>query len=165
MPNAMGLRLVRPTLMDLAYLAVHMRGDEIEQYLALTGADTYDADTAARGFAAIPGVSFALVAPDDLPVCAGGFEQVRPGVWQTWMVGTDDGWARYWRGMTKHTRRVMDALLAADGNRRIQTNALATRRAAHEWYRRGLGMQDEGVWRSFGVHGEDVMCFARVRED
>ncbi len=158
-----GLRLVRPTVMDLGWLAMHMRADEIAQYLALTDADRYDPDTAARGFAAIPGISFALMAPDGMPVCAGGFEPVRPGIWQTWMVGTDDGWARWWRGITKHTRRVMDAVLAQPGTRRIQTNALASRTGAHEWYRRGLGMRYEGLWHAFGKGGEDVMCFARTR--
>lgn len=159
------LRLVKPTVMDLGYLAMRMREDEIEQYLALTDADEYDPDTAARGFAAIPGISFALVTPDNLPVCAGGMEEVRPGIWQTWMVGTQDGWNRYWRSITKHTRRVMDGLLASGRARRIQTNALASRTAAIEWYRRGLGMAYEGLWKAYGKHGEDVMCFARLREE
>lgn len=148
---------------DLLYLCKRMRADEIEQYLAITHAPSYDFRVAAVGMMNIPGVKFSLLGVDDLPVVAGGYEEVAPGVWQSWMVGTEDGWAKHWRSITKETRRLMDELLEA-GAVRLQTTALASRTLAHRWYTKGLGMQYEGTLRRMASGGRDVSMFARVKE-
>lgn len=148
----------------LQYLCERMRPDEIEQYLALTGAKDYDPDVAARGFQNLNGLKFTVLGPDGLPVAAGGYEEVQPGVWNSWMVGSMEGWGTSWRSMTKATRWLMDGLFEM-GARRLQTQALASRARAIEWYERSLGLQREGTLRKLGRDGEDVACFARVAED
>lgn len=148
----------------LSYLCEHMRKDEIEQYLALTGAKEYDYETAARGFSNMGGMKFTVLGDDNLPAAAGGYEEVSPGVWQSWMVGTQAGWDAQWRSLTKATRWLMAGLFDL-GARRLQTNCLSSRTRAIDWYERSLGLQREGTWRQFGSDGQDVACFARVKED
>ncbi len=163
---ATGLRLLEPNVYDVGYLSERMRADEIAQWCALTGHATYDADLAARAIIATMGpLAFAIIGPDNLPVVVGGFTEDRPGVFQTWMVGTEAGWAQHWRGITKHSRRVMDGLLASGRAHRIQTHALASRREAQVWYERGLGMKREGVLRRYFADGQDAVVFSKVAED
>lgn len=148
----------------LVYLCERMRPDEIEQYIALTHAKAYDPEVAAAGFIGTPGLKFTVLGKDLLPAASGGYSEIQPGVWQSWMVGSMEGWESEWRSMTKATRWLMDGLFEM-GARRLQTNALASRVKAIEWYERALGLVHEGTWRQFGANGEDVACFARVRGD
>lgn len=157
-------RLSRPILEDFAFICRRMREDECAQWCALTGFEHYNPDLAARGLAVLTGPSFSLVDDQGLPYCVGGFEPIRPGVYQTWMAGTDAGWVHHWREITKQSRRLMDDLLAHDAQR-IQTYALASRTQAHEWYSRGLKQTFEGVHRRFFADGQDAVCYARVRGD
>ena len=150
----------------LLYLCDRMRDDEIEQHRAIVGGGEFNPDAAAIGLMAIPGaIKFTLVDDDSLPLAAGGWHEVFPGVWQSWMVGTQPAWEKHWRSITKGCRWVMDGLFQQAGARRLQTNALASRTQAIEWYERSLGMKREGTWRGFGINGEDVALFSRVRGD
>ncbi len=158
-----GVRLAVPILEDFAYLARRMRPDEIAQWLAVTGRDTYDANLAALGFASLRGPAFVLVDAQGLPIAAGGLEPVRPKVFECWMLGTMDGWATHWRAITRHARQQIDALLASGEANRVQTYALASRRAAHAWYARGLGQDCEGMHRQFFADGQDAVVYAKVR--
>ena len=148
----------------LQYLCDRMRPDEIEQYIALTHAKVYDPEVAAAGFINTPGLKFTVIGKDMLPTASGGYQEVAPGVWQSWMVGSIDGWEREWRSMTKATRWLMGGLFEM-GARRLQTNALASRTRAIDWYERSLGLVREGTWRQYGANGEDVALFSRVRGD
>lgn len=160
----MSARLASLIVEDVAYVARQMRGDEVAQFLALTGAETYDPNICAMALLAIRGPRFTLVGSDDLPFCVGGFEEISPGVFQPWMAGTMDGWEKHWRFITKTSRRCMDQLFE-QGARRIQTIALASRKDAHEWYARGLRQQFEGLHRAWFADGQDAVCYARVRGD
>lgn len=153
--------ITAPALQDFVWLAMHMREDERAQWEALTGMP-YDADIAARGFANIPGVSFVLLDDEGRAFCAGGFEEIRPRVWQTWMAGTAEGWEQHWRAITKHSRRLMANLFESGRAQRIQTYALASRTAAHEWYRRGLQQQFEATHPCFFADGQAAVCYART---
>lgn len=151
----------------LLFLCERMRADEIEQYLALTGAAEFKPDVAALGMAnmAAAGPSFTIVAEIDganVPVVSGGFTEVIPGVWSSWMVGSKEGWDLHWRKITKGTLWVFGFMFETMQARRLQTNALASREAACWWYERSLKMQPEGIWARFGRNGEDVACFARL---
>ena len=153
--------LVQPTMLHLLHLCSQARPDEIAQYEALVGR-RWDIDAVAVDHYNRIGVKFALLAPDGMPIAAGGWDPIIPGVWQSWMVGTMDNWDRHWRSLTKATRHVMDVLMD-DGARRLQTNALASRTAACRWYEKGLKMRPEGVMHNFGVNGEAVAMYARTR--
>lgn len=156
-----GMLLTRPRLVDLMMLAERARPDEIAQYEALVGRQ-WDRDEVAVGHYNRDGVKFLLTTPDGSPVCAGGWDLIGPDVWQSWMVGTMDDWRAHWRAITKGSRIVMKGLFDA-GARRLQTNALASRVEACEWYTRALLMQREGTMRGYGVNGEDVAMFARLK--
>lgn len=158
-------RLVPPLLGDIIRLSREMREDERAQWCALNGFDEYDPEVAAQSIiATLSPVSFALVDGQGFPIVVGGFDEVRRGVWQSWMIGTDAGWAKHWRAITRASRSSMDTLLASDRAHRIQTHALASRAAAHGWYRRGLGMTFEGTQRRYFANGEDAVCYVRIKE-
>lgn len=158
------MNLAQPSMFDLAYLCQRMRADEREQWCALNGVQEYDADAAARQLASLPGISFALIGGDSMPLCAGGFVEVRPGVWQSWMVGSEDGWAKDWRTITKACRKVMDNLLASDRCHRIETLCLASRDLARRWYMKALGESFEGIARGWFPDGRDAAWYAKVKE-
>lgn len=153
--------LAKPTMVDLLTLASRARPDEIVQWEAVTGT-RWDISEIAADHYARTGIKYVLVDPaTDRPIVAGGYQLVGPDVWQSWMIGTMDEWGTHWRSITKATRRVMDELIA-QGARRLQTTALASRTEAIHWYVKGLKMQPEGVMRNFGANGEDVAMFART---
>lgn len=155
--------LVATKAFDLLYLCERMRPDEIEQLRAFfPGFDgEYDGETVAKMFIQKSGPAFTLLDSEGTPVCAGGWESIAEGVMQSWMVGTMAGWEQHWRSITKGSRWLMDSLLA-NGIRRLQTNALASRTEACRWYVDGLKMKPEGVWRGFGRQGQDVAFFSRL---
>lgn len=158
------MRLRTASLYDLLYLANDARADEREQWEALTGRP-WDVEEVANDHYNRGGLKFTLVdAVGSPPIAAGGWQELIPGVWQSWMIGTADNWATRWRAITKASRRVMDDLEQNLGARRLQTSALASRALACAWYVRGLKMQPEGIMRGFGMGGEDVAMFARVKE-
>lgn len=155
------IRRVDAVVDDLLWIGRRIRADEADQWEAFTGQPwdyrRFAVETMARG-----GIAFTLLGEDDLPLCAGGYDEVSPGVWQSWMAGTDEGW-KDWRAITRASREVMD-LMFEHGAHRLQTNALADRVLARRWYEKGLGMQHEGTWRRFTRDGRDVVCYARVKE-
>lgn len=148
---------------DLAYLARNMRPDEIAQDLAMTGAAEYDPQQAILKMAAVAGPKFVLLA-DGVPVVAGGFWQVRPGVWEGWQLGTMAGWEKHWRAITKITRRLNDRMLAEPNVHRLQLYGQAGRDKTFEWYERSLGYHREATLSRYCANGDDAVLFARIKE-
>lgn len=163
-PSSPGSSVIQCSLKHLLYLCERMREDERAQYLALSGAATYSPEAAAVGFWETPGLKFAVLGVDGLPAAAGGAEEISPGVWQTWMVGSPEGWSKVWRSLTRAAAWMVGGLLEQDDVRRVQATCLCAREAAARWFERSLGMQSEGVWRRYGRNGEDVCIYARVKE-
>lgn len=159
------IRLGAPILEDFAYIARHMRSDEVQQYLALTGLPEYVPDVAARALAATPGPQFVLVGPDGLPVLVGGFAPVRNGVYEGWLAGTQEGWDKHWRAMTKVARGLMLDIINNGRAHRVETCALVSRVAAHAWYERGLKMRRDGLLPGYFANGEDGVMFSLTRGD
>lgn len=152
--------VITSSLSVLTYLCERARPDEIEQFEALTHTP-YDPEAAAVAFWRSGKWSLAVAHPNGEPAAAGGYEQVQPGVWQSWMVGTVKGWEEMWIDIHRTTRFLTEALVDSGLARRLQTNALAKRAEALEWYTR-LGLQYEGTMRGAGAMGEDVAWFGRV---
>ncbi len=148
---------------DLAYLARNMRPDEIAQDLAMTGAAEYDPQQAILKMAAVHGPKFVLLA-DGVPVVAGGFWQVRPGVWEGWQLGTMAGWEKHWRAITKITRKLNDRMLAEPNVHRLQLYGQAGRDKTFEWYERSLGYHREATLSRYCANGDDAVLFARIKE-
>lgn len=156
-------RLTVATAADVAILAPYMRPDEQAQMVALHGWAGFDPDAAARSIIAGMGSDcWALIGADRLPIAVGGFLPVRIGVLECWAIGTLEGWDRHWRSITKHCKREIRAALSTSAHR-VQTVALASREAAHAWYRDGLGLQEEGRHAGFFANGEDGISFAITR--
>ncbi len=157
-----GLRLATPVLRDFAYLADRLRPDEIKQYLAMSGLDRYDPDIAAREYANTAGPSWSLIDPAGHPVLAGGFEPVRAGVYECWMMGTQEGWARYGFTFNRVARRLMRGLLESHAHR-LQAVVLAELAHVHGWHGKGMGMVNEGIQHGYCANGADVVMFAVTR--
>ncbi len=156
------MKLTEPTIFDILSLCNNARPDEIEQYEALIG--PWSMDNATNEFYNRDGIKFAIINDSDVAVCAGGWDQIFPGVWQGWMIGTDNYWKKYWRSITKLSRFTMNQLFES-GARRLQVGALTSRTKTCDWYIRGLKMRPEGIYKGFGLKGEDMSIFARLKEN
>ncbi len=148
---------------DLAYLARNMRPDEAAQDMAFSGTDVHDVESSILRMVNVGGPKFVMFA-DGLPILGGGFYCIRPGVWEGWQAGTVAGWNRYWRSITKVTRRINDEMLADPNVHRLQLCAMAGREKTFEWYERGLGYRREATLHRFCASGVDAVMFARVKE-
>lgn len=144
-------------------LAMNMRADEIEQYLAFTGEETFDFEEAARRFISFAGVKFTLMDEGGDPIICGGFYPVAPGVWRSWMAGTMEGWEKHWRRITKASRWLIEEMFKTAHARRLETSALASRIATLAWYEKSLGLVREGVWEDYAGEGRHVVGFALTR--
>lgn len=141
--------LVRCLPAHLAYLAERMREDEIEQFLAFTGYESYTPEAIIQEIDAMEGPKFTVLQADGYPAAAGGYFYVGEGVWQSWMLGTMEGWEKNWRSLTRATRWLMDALLSC-GAKQLQTFVIASRTHTMEWYARSLKMDCERLLRING---------------
>lgn len=155
------ITIVTPLVEDYAYLARIMRDDEKAQFAAMTGADSYVSDIAARAYAATPGPAWAMLGADGRPFFAGGVEPIRPGVYAAWMIGSPEGWELHWHAITRFCRRVLRQAME-QGAHRIEVTTLASRTPARAWYRDFLGMHYEGTHHKATADGQDVVVYARV---
>lgn len=159
-------RMVKAKAVQLVYLCERMRADERHQWCVLSCEEEFDAEKAAAYFIGLSGFKFAMIGDDGYPVAAGGYRPTDyPGVWQSWMITTDAAWKLLPKSLTKGARWMADFMFDKVQARRLETNALAFRTQAIDWYLRGLKLTCEGTRRSFGVNGEDLVEFARVRGD
>lgn len=143
------------------YLAENMRPDEQMHWLALSGAQRYEPDTAALGFMNTPGIRMAVLRADGVPAVAGGFTRLRGQTFEGWMVGSIDGWANRWRDITRAVRWTMREQFRS-GAHRIQIITLESRHEACEWYESALAMYKESTLVGAGAHGENLamyVCF------
>lgn len=152
----------------LVYLCHRMRKEEQEQWVVMSGM-AYSPAEAARRFINAAGASprqfsLTVVGEDGFPAVSGGYEFVSPGVWQSWMLGTLEGWASQWRAVTKASRWLGERVFET-GAHRLQIQCLTSRRAALTWFDKALGFSPEGVMRGYGAAGQDVALYARLRSD
>lgn len=149
----------------------NMRREEQLQHLAFMAAvegeplPDYNARAAFLAFAQQQGVAAYYLDDEMRPAATGGFvHSEQPGVWNTWMAGTDAGWANCWMDITRGTRFLIRQLMEG-GARRIETSVLDSRAAAQRWFVDFLGMQFEGRRRSYCVDGGDVLMYSITRSD
>lgn len=156
--------LRQPRLSDVWQVCQQLRPDEIEQYMALSFEDRWDPEQAARAFDRKTGPKVCLFDNDGAPLAVAGWEQLVPGCYDGWMVGTQEAWRTHGLSITRMTRWGMRYLFAT-GARRLQIVTLAHRTSACEWYEHGLKMREEGTQAKYGRHGEDVATFVKFRSD
>lgn len=158
LPNL--ITLTKPLLADYLYVCHRLPDDEKQQWVAFSDGQPFDADRMALHLASNPGPKWVLVKQSGEPLVIGGFTYLRPEVWQDWLIGTPEAWEHHWRSISKHCRRVMDAMLKTEAHR-IQCVSLASRTKAHAWYR-VLGYRFEAILRKYGANGEDAVMYART---
>lgn len=150
-----------PRLGALLYICRNIGESERDQFEAL-GFGEFDADALAAALWRKEGPKL-LLSVDGVPVACGGYDSVSPGVMQSWMVGTVDGWARYGRAITRETRRFMGHLLDVEGIHRLQTMCLADRAEARRWYE-VIGLTHEATLHAFASDRRDCVLYARIKE-
>ena len=97
----------------------------------------------------------------DVPVCIGGFVEVRPRVISMMLFATDD-FPRIGLGITRFTRRQMLPRLEAAGVHRFEAASLASYSEVHAWLHL-LGLRPETQpLRNFGKNGESFVLFSKV---
>lgn len=154
----------------LEHLCHNMAESERRQSVLVAGGDPsvdeYDPSIAFRTLSSYEGIAFFYLGDDSMPVAAGGYRHdgAVGGVWQSWMIGTDDGWKRYWRDLTKGSLWLM-AQLFDGGARRLETTVIASRTDAQKWYTDFLGLTLEGERRGYLPNGESIMLFGMTEED
>jgi hypothetical protein len=142
------------------YLASHMRQDEVEQWLAFSGDDVFVPRQWAATIDAFRGPRYTIMDSHGLPAAAGGYAYLSPGVWQSWMAGTMDGWEHHWRSITKAVRWLMEGMFHI-GAQRLETYVIASRTRAIEWYTRSLGMTLKESLPNF-ANGRDAAIYMRA---
>lgn len=123
------------------YLAHRPLPEEIEQWEYLQGRK-YDPRDVVSYILSHSGPAFTVLGGDGVPIACGGYFWIDKGVWQSWMVGTPDGWETNWRTLTKACRWLMEAMFRV-GAQRLVTLVQPTRVKTCEWYERSLGMVRE----------------------
>jgi RimJ/RimL family protein N-acetyltransferase len=154
--------LVTPTLMDFLYVCHHLPQDQRDQWCALTS-DTYDPDNAVLTLSCRPGPKWAVIKSNGVPLAIGGYDAIRTGVWQDFLISTEEAWEKHLIDVTRFCRKVMQSMFDG-GAHRLQAMVLADREEAKKWYRL-VGLEYEGTFRNYGSRGEDAMMYARVKEN
>jgi hypothetical protein len=135
--------MVRCTPAHLAYLATNLVEDDVRQFLAFTESNTY-VPTAVVAFIderTAQNFRFAIINPKTkLPAAAFGGYTTRPGVMQSWMLSSPEGWRSCWRAITKGSRWLMDQVFA-HGIQSVETYVMADRDVTRRWYEKGLHMR------------------------
>lgn len=160
----MKLQLCRPLVQDFLAIAESMPVDERRQYLATTGETSFDAQNAARAMVQMPGQLHCAATMDGRPVSIGGFQRLRAGVWQGWMVGAAEDWPEYGRELTRLCRTLQQQVLERADCHRLEVLATRERTHAHHWYVDGLGMTLEGPRVKYFADGSDALVFTRFKE-
>lgn len=151
----------KPTLTEILQVCHGLPEDEWDSYEAFNGAK-YDPNTFAARLSLMTGPSWCIY-DGNTPIAVGGFELVRRGVWQDWMVFTTAAWSpANWRGVTRYVRAAIEKMLETEAHR-LQFISLRSKIHVHKWYR-VLKLRQEGVLEAYGVDGEDALIFARTRD-
>lgn len=161
-----------PTLLDFIKVCARMPEDERKQIEAFSG-EHYDIDGAAIGNFMVPGPKWVAVTnpgPDYVPIAVGGFAPQRNGVWRDFMLNTPDSFLAADRktifSMTRHCRRIMDAMFESGQAHRLEcvvpAPRLESRPELDRWYTI-LGYSREGRRYGYCADGSDAISYARVK--
>lgn len=157
------LTLVKPMLADFLYVCHQLPDAQRRQFEILNGVDAYDPERSALDLASRIGPKWAVVKQDGQPVAVGGLNMVIPGVWQDFLISTEECWQQYAKSVTRFVDDIAAQLLVSGEARRIQAVTLATNTQIRGWYEL-IGMNYEGTLRAYGAHGEDAVMYARTGE-
>jgi hypothetical protein len=155
-----------PLMWDFLRVCASMPEDERAQLEVFVG-EKYDIDRAAVGNYEVQGPKW-VVKDEDEPIVIGGFQRLRQGVWQDYMLTTPAAWSpKYWFAITRICRRAMDAMFESGEAHRVQciapANRLAQRPEIERWYGVVGYTREATLWR-YCTDGSDAVIFSRVRK-
>lgn len=151
-----------PIFMDYLRIASDLRGDEIDQIKA------FGIDPAPHRIALLsqdfPGPKFTFI--DETrnvpPLVTGGFiPHEQPGVYRSWFLASDYAWEHYGREISILTVKCIDHMFES-GMTRVETVCLASRKTAHRWYQRAIGMHREPT-QARALDGRELALFVKER--
>lgn len=143
-------------------VCLDLRADEWDQVTKFGGSSVHD-EVAAWAWR-VSGPKWAYVSEDaeHKTLLVGGFIPQRTGVYQSWFLATDYAWKNHARELTLEAIERKEFMFAG-GAHRVETVCLASRSAAHAWYKK-VGSVFESTLKSYCIDGSDAMMFADVRE-
>lgn len=153
------LEPVNPAIAQAVGLMCRER--DFKEFSAVTG--LYDREQLSHWMGGCYGSLEGLLAAsadDGVPVCVGGAVHIRPGTAALLFYATDC-FDEIGLSMTRFIKRRYFPQLEAQGYHRIECVTSAAYPEMHRWLD-VLGMQREGVLRSYGAGGEDFIQYARV---
>lgn len=136
------------------FIAKNMRERDWEEISATARSD--DPLDLADGVMALGGLKYIVFLGEEPVACFGAAPQ-HPGVFITWLFGTDR-FAGALLGVTRFIRRVMIPALVAQGAHRAHCLSLASYTKIHDWIYR-IGGRKEGVKKRYGKNREDFVEF------
>lgn len=155
--------MATPTLSDLTWICHNLPHDEERQFLALSGGDEFNGDEAAIGCFNLRGPKWVMLMKDSgMPLGAGGYFPIRPGVWQSWMLVPQDSWESHGKEITEIVDKIVREMTKQ--GHRLQTLVLSDRTQARLWYGR-IGLEQEATLRAYGANGEDFEMYSIVTEE
>ncbi len=146
---------------DLLTVCRKLPAEERVLHEAFSGSTYNPENTAVATYA---GATLGWIFADPVkPVAAGGFFQVRRGVYSTWFYATSAAWAEHGHEMTRAVRERITELLESRLAHRIETVTLADRSRARDWYPK-IGLQFESTLPGYGVDGQEAVRYVALRE-
>lgn len=148
------------SLIDTLMVCRDLREDEWEQIQKVGGYrnDDFIATWAANA----NGPKWGYTDDSGRTLLVGGFIPLRTGVFGSWFLATDYAWKNHARELTIEAIERKEFMFQS-GAHRIETVCLASREAAHVWYKK-VGSLYESTLKGYCVDGSDAMMFAETRE-
>lgn len=156
------MNLQTPALNEILYICKNLCDDQVQESIAHGWNESFDPEYVAQHVDGFGGIKHVFRAKDGEPYCVAGYVPILPAVCESWMLATPK-WMDHVMEVTRTSRSVMRHILMTTQFKRLQTVALASRTMAHRWYGT-IGLEQEGIMRKMGRHGEDFIMFARVIE-
>lgn len=147
------------SLVDTLMVCRDLREDEWDQITKMGGAR--DDDSLAAWAHNVNGPKWAYTDDTGKTLLVGGFIPFRAGVYGSWFLATDYAWKNHARELTLEAIERKEYMFAG-GAHRIETVCLASREAAHVWYKK-VGSLFESTLKGYCVDGSDAMMFADTR--
>jgi hypothetical protein len=152
-----------PLLLDYVKVLIELPPDEIAQIEDMTG-HQFDVDGAAVGCWSVKGPKWSIRWAG-VPLVVGGFHELRPKVWQDFLLTTPKAWTEHWFPITRICRKIMDSMLSTGAAHRLEcvvpTARVSSRPELVKWYK-VLGYNHEATLHKYCVSGADAEIFSRV---
>lgn len=150
--------IAKMELNDALYVCQRMRAADYHEIMANRWEEDYV--QVAQDAYNTPGVKYAVLNKQGLPVVIFGVAFVYPRVGSGWLIATDDLPAVRLE-TTKACKKVVETLLRGDIHR-IQADSVETHDWSHEWLET-IGFKRESVMPGYGKNGETFYRYAALR--